>query len=87
MSLVSLASWDLQISSLVSPALPWLLSSMLSSFRALVFVAIVFLVVDFEPHSVGFIQAVGYDFNFLPCTVACLVTQHVICPRECPVCP
>ena len=59
MSLVSLASWDLQISSLVSPALPWLLSSMLSSFRALVFVAIVFLVVDFEPHSVGFIQAVG----------------------------
>lgn len=59
MSLVSLASWDLQISSLVSPALPWLLSSMLSSSRALVFVAIVFLVVDFEPHSVGFIQAVG----------------------------
>ena len=59
MSLVSLASWDLQISSLVSPALPWLLSSMLSSFHALVFVAIVFLVVDFEPHSVGFIQAVG----------------------------
>ena len=59
MSLVSLASWDLQISSLVSPALPWLLSRMLSSFRALVFVAIVFLVVDFEPHSVGFIQAVG----------------------------
>ena len=59
MSLVSLASWDLQISSLVSPALPWLLSSMLSIFRALVFVAIVFLVVDFKPHSVGFLQAVG----------------------------
>ena len=59
MSLVSLASWDLQISSLVFAALPWLLSSMLSSFRALVFVAVVFLVVDFEPHSVGFIQAVG----------------------------
>ena len=59
MSLVSLASWDLQISSLVSPALPCLLSSMLSSFRALVFVAIVSLVVDFEPHSVGFLQAVG----------------------------
>lgn len=87
MSLVSLASWDLQISSLVSPALPCLLSSMLSSSRALVFVAIVFLVVDFEPHSVGFIQAVGQDFNFLPCTVACLVTQHVIGPRECRVCP
>ena len=59
MSLVSLASWDLQISSLVSPALPCLLSSMLSSFCALVFVAIVSLVVDFEPHSVGFLQAVG----------------------------
>jgi len=87
MSLVSLASWDLQISSLVSPALPCFLSSMLSRFRALVFVAIVFLVVDFEPHSVGFTQAVGEDFNFLPCTVACLVTQHVICPRECRVCP
>ena len=59
MSLVSLASWDLQISSLGSPALPWLLSIMLSSFRALVFVAIVSLVVYFDPHSVGFLQAVG----------------------------
>ena len=83
---LSFVSWNFFISLLISSVTCWLFRNVLFNLHVLVFLTVVFLVIDIQSHSIVVGEDASYDFSFLKFTEVWSVIQNVVYPGECYTC-